>query len=161
MEIDWIRDTERLMSITKSCLREDLPYLPLVFVYIDKNKIVSSISKDTIESPEKVLSAERIHSISRQHQKDLYLFKETFLFHIAIEPELVPVFHEHNWKTYSRAHSPDEDIILPPSIFIFHPYNTLYFIFQEKADDVNAKKTKRVRFSLAKKKKTLRKTIKA
>jgi hypothetical protein len=164
LELDWIRDTERLMSITESCHREDLPYISLVFVYIDKNKVVSSVTKDSIEFPERILTADRIKSISRQHQNDdLFLFKETFLFHIPIEPELIPVFHEDAWKTYGRVYSVEEDIVLPPSIFIFHPYNTLYFIYIEDIDagvvtTKSIKKTKRVRFSLNRQK---RKTFKA
>jgi len=154
--MDWIHDTQRLLSIHETpCLREELPYISLVFMYVDKNKEVSAVVKDRMETPRLLLSKEKIMElVQKNHHKVNYTLQDTLLFHIPIEPELVPSFHEDAFKKYWTSYPVFSDIPLPRSIFIFHPYNTLYFIFHEenklksslKIGSVIGKHTKRVRW---------------
>ena len=131
--MDWIADTERLVSISQTCLREELPYISLVFMFIDKQKVVSSVVHDRIEFIEdqpRVITIEKQTELVQTYKKENYKLRDTLLFHIPIEPEVIPLFHEDSYRNYLRPTT--HDIILPPSIFIFHPYNTLYFILEEE-----------------------------
>ena len=151
--MDWIHDTQRLLSIHEtSCLREELPYISLVFMYVDKNKEVSAVVKDRMEfqNTPRLLSKDKIMELVQKNHKVNYTLKDTLLFHIPIEPELVPSFHEDAFKKYWTSYPVLRDIPLARSIFIFHPYNTLYFIFHELKSSLKigsiGKLTKRVRW---------------
>jgi hypothetical protein len=116
-----------------------------VFLYIDKHK-VASVGRDSLDlvpsvdlvplAKKRTLTREKLAEIASDHKKDNYLWKETFLFHISIEPEVLPLFHEDSYKNSWSAVSHTTDLFLPPSIFVFHPYNTLYFIYYEVEDVV-------------------------
>jgi hypothetical protein len=155
--MDWITDAERLSSISQTCLREPLPYISLVFMYIDKTKQMTSFHKDTLLLTEQILSKDVLGKLIASHKKDAYSLKESFLFHIPIEPEVVPIYHENSYKTsWSQVYPLLADIPLPPSIFIFHPFNTLYFIYHEdfKKSSIRkttgiGKSTKKVRWSIS------------
>ena len=104
--------------------------------------------------------------IIQKHKKSTsmtqYTLKDTFLFHIPIEPEQLSTFnHNDSYKQYITTFPIVEDINIPPSIFIFHPYNTLYFLYQEqekpnvrslksalKSDNTERRTTKRVRIKI-------------
>ena len=132
--MDWITDTQRLISITQTCLREELLYISLVFLYIDKNKETTSIKKDTLEFGTRVrqISKEKILELIETNKKEKYILRDNFLFHIPIEPESISLFHEDTYKHYWTSCPLGKDVELPPSIFIFHPVNTIYFIYYEE-----------------------------
>jgi hypothetical protein len=93
---------------------------------------MTSFHKDTLLLTEQILSKDVLGKIIASHKKDAYSLKESFLFHIPIEPEVVPIYHENSYKTsWSQVYPLLADIPLPPSIFIFHPFNTLYFMYHE------------------------------
>jgi hypothetical protein len=141
--MDWIVETERLVSISEASLREDLPYISLVYIYIGKQKEVVSLVKDTLlfddSSVVLQISKEKRTELVHTHKKENYTLKDTCLFHIPIEPEVISRLHEDSYKNYWTTYSEDKEIILPPSIFIFNPYNTLYFIYYEEDDDEKKK----------------------
>lgn len=155
--MDWITDAERLYSISQTSLREPLPYISLVFMYIDKTKQMTSFHKDTLLLTEQILSKDVLGKLIASHKKDAYSLKESFLFHIPIEPEVVPIYHENSYMTsWSQVYPLLADIPLPPSIFIFHPFNTLYFIYHEDFRKSSIRKTtgvgkstKKVRWSIS------------
>ena len=134
--MDWITDTQRLISITQTCLREELPYISLVFLYINKNKETSSVKKDTLELGTQVrqISKEKVLELIETNNKEKYALRDTFLFHIPIEPESISLFHEDTYKNYWTSCPLGKDIDLAPTIFIFHPTNTIYFIYYEEED---------------------------
>ena len=138
--MDWITDAQRLYSTSQTSLREALPYISLVFMYIDKNKQMTSFHKDTFRLDSSlhqqqivVLSKDVLAGIIESNKKDAYSLKNSFLFHIPIEPEVVSFYHEDSYKSsWTPVYPLLADITLPPSIFIFHPFNTLYFIYNEE-----------------------------
>ena len=143
--MDWIAETERLVSISETSLREDLPYISLVFVYIGIKKEVVSVVKDTLvfDSSVVIISKEKRTELVLTHNKENFTHKDTCLFHIPIEPEVISRLHEDSYKNYwTSSFSHDKDIILPPSIFIFHPYNTLYFMYYEEKENEEDQKIK-------------------
>jgi hypothetical protein len=140
--MDWIADTERLVSISQTCLREELPYISLVFMFVGKGKEVVSVVRDTIEfsseenQPIRVITKEKQNELVEMNKKENYKLRDTLLFHIPLEPEVISLFHEDSYGNYMTSYPTLHDILLPPSIFIFHPYNTLYFIYFEIEDHI-------------------------
>lgn len=137
--MDWIDHTQRLVSIQQNCLREPLPSIPIVYLYIDKHKSLHSSVKDSYEfsaNEPRILKKERLLKLIQTHKKEdvmhHYILKDTLLFHIPVEPEDLSRFDENQVDSYWKSFPIIDDIDLPPSIFIFHPYNTLYFVYYEE-----------------------------
>jgi len=142
MDTEWIQHEQRLSIIEKKCFPEQLPYITLEFIYINKNSEVVEISSEKLQTNKFVgscLSKELLISIIHNHKKNTttphnYVLKDTLMFHIPIQPEILPSFLEEtfNCSTFTKTYPIIDDIILPPSIFIFHPVNTLFFVYYEQ-----------------------------
>tara|TARA_B110000971_G_C19865688_1_gene433744 strand:- start:170 stop:811 length:642 start_codon:yes stop_codon:yes gene_type:complete len=140
MDTDWIRHEQRLSIINQKCLPEKLPYITLEFIYINKNSEVVETTSEKLPIPANTscLSKEFIISIIHNHKKKKstqnYVLKETLMYHIPIQPEVLPAFLENtfNSSTFIKKYPIIEDIVLPSSIFIFHPVNTLFFVYFEQ-----------------------------
>lgn len=140
MDTDWIHHEQRLSIIEQKCFPEPLPYITLTFMYINKHAEVveTSSEKLVVDVGGGLLSKELLISIIHSHKKNTphthYILKDTLLFHIPIQPEILPSFLDEtfNTSTFAKTFPIIDDIVLPPSIFIFHPVNTLFFIYCEQ-----------------------------
>jgi hypothetical protein len=160
MDTDWIHHEQRLSIIDQKCLPEPLPYITLEFIYINKqSEVVDTATEKLSSSSSSSLSKELLISIIHAHKKrdhKNYVLKDTLLFHIPIQPEILPSFLEETFNTsiFTKTFPIIDDIVLPPSIFIFHPINTLFFVYCEqlksalKSDHQSQSITKRVRIKL-------------
>lgn len=160
MDTDWIHHEQRLSIIDQKCLPEPLPYITLEFIYINKQSEVVNTATEKLSFSSSSLSKELLISIIHAHKKrdrKNYVLKDTLLFHIPIQPEILPSFLEETFNTsiFTKTFPIIDDIVLPPSIFIFHPISTLFFIYCEqlksalKSDHRHQQSiTKRVRIKL-------------
>lgn len=150
MDTDWIHHEQRLSIIDQKCFPEPLPYITLEFIYVNKNSEVVETTSEKLSIDATKLSKELLISIIHQHKKNTsnistvhYVLKDTLLFHIPIQPEILPSFLDKTFdcSTFMKTFPIIDDILVPPSIFIFHPVNTLFFIYCEQ-DTLAAKKLK-------------------
>lgn len=134
MDTDWITGEQRLSNINHLCFPEKLPFITLEFIYVNLASEVVKTTKKKITLTSTVLSKELLISIIHSHKTVSYILKDTLLFHIPIEPEVLPAFLEEtfNSSVFMKPYPIIEDIHLCPSIFIFHPVNTLFFIYHEQ-----------------------------
>lgn len=172
--MDWIEHEQRLISISQNCLREPITSLNVNYMYIDKNNAMESFILDKINfayDEPRTIPNKKIIQMIQSHKKENtmshYVLKDCFLFHIDIEPELIADFHEDHHKQYMKHIPIVDDICLNDSIFVFHPYSTLYFIYYEedkmavkalksalKSGTHNTRITKRVHWNDKKKRNT-------
>lgn len=151
-EMDWILDTQRLMSIHKNCLREELPYLTIKILYISNQSkhLPIRVEQEVLHFTEKrIITKEKIKEITQKYDRNDFKLKDLFLFLISVEPEELPLFSENHHKSFTTTFDPvllQNELLLPPSIFIFHPLNTLYFIYYENMQGSSTRSTKRVRW---------------
>jgi len=167
MDTDWVLEAQRLANIQQICIPENMPNIHMQFIYVNKNKQVENIVKEIHPLSTNVIKKELLLEIIQKHKKNTtntnYVLKDTFLFHIPIQPEILPKFIEPSFSCdhFMKYLPVLEDIEIPPSIFIFHQYNTLFFIYQEeekrnikllksalKSDNIERRITKRVRLKL-------------
>lgn len=142
---NWIVDTQRLMSINKNCLREELPYITIKVLYISSRDI--RMEHEIVHFNEKrIITKEKIKQLTQKYDTPDYKLKDLLLFLIPLEPEELPLFSENHYKSFVTNVDPvfQNELLLPPSIFIFHPLNTLYFIYMQNS---STRSTKRVRWS--------------
>jgi len=138
LDTSWILEQERINQLSHNCFREPLPYIHAVFLYINESNELQSVVKEKIPTPTSSFSKEHVTQLIRDYEKSTpttkFVFKEMGLFFIPLEPETIPAFsHCSSPSHYSffRILSNIDEIVFPPSIFIFHPYQTIYFFFTE------------------------------
>jgi hypothetical protein len=138
MDTDWILGEQRLSNINHLCFPEKLPYITLEFIYVNLASEVVKTTTKKITLTSAILSKELLISIIHHHKEknvvNHYTLKDTLMFHIPLEPEILPAFLEEtfNCSTFMKPYPIIEDIHLSPSIFIFHPVNTLFFVYHEQ-----------------------------
>ena len=138
MDTDWINQEQQLSNINQLCFPVKLTYITLEFIYVNRNsEVAKTVSKKLALTSSSSLSKELLFSIIHTHKDLHYILKDTLMFHIPIEPEVLPAFLEDtfNCSTFLKPfNSVVEDIDISPSIFIFHPVNTLFFIYHEQPE---------------------------
>ena len=135
LDISWILEQERLENIEHNCLREPLLQIEIVTIYINQKKEIETIEREKMNvSGITILKKEKLLQMTQQKRKytptSKYILKETLWFHIDLEPEHISQISERN-DTFLHTYPILEDIVLKPSIFIFHKLNTIYFFFYE------------------------------
>ena len=170
LDLSWIEEDTRLSKISQNYFRENMKYIYTYCIYINKglniDKIVSSVQElssiCTVDSPEYGLSKTVISDIIQANQilstGIKYNLLDILVYNVDLEPENIQGFSkmdslEKFTSRFLKTYSHGQDIIISPSIFIFHNLNSVYFIFQEvdtnlqpalKTSDRSKKKTKRV-----------------
>lgn len=141
----WIQEQERILHIQHNNNRESVSKIGCYYIYINMNQYIDHIVKDSfvLDSSGCIpftgfLSKVKSKCSSTVNTK--YVYKESLLYFVDLEPEHVQEFSQLNVdnshfleysKRFLKVLSPLEDIHIDKSIFIFHPLNTLYILLQE------------------------------
>ena len=101
-------------------------------------RYINRVDTENIElSEDGVLRSEKLLHIIQSKKiytvKTKYVFQDLFLFHVDLEPDEINSFvgSPAEEKRFFRRILGLDDIIIPPSISIFHSVNSLYFFFYE------------------------------
>lgn len=143
--MSWILEEDKLLQIQHNHPREPMESIKFYFLYLNGESSIENVSSDTIpldwntEKGCRYISKERVLQLIQEKRKRLsatthYVFKDACMFLVDLEPEHV--------QTYTKSDANDvssflvklpivDDIFVPPSIFVFHSINSIYFTFQE------------------------------
>lgn len=178
-ETAWIAELERMDALTQNARKEHPLFLDFSVLYVNTENVLESVSCGTLTfsdgsstiRKEKLL--QMITSYGKggpgagpdapEHNSDIkYICKDISLFLVDIEPEQMDSFSQVKkdglsgkrfWKTISILENNGE-IVLEPSIFVFHSLNRLYFTFVQplksclRTSGGIGKVTKRVRMKI-------------
>jgi hypothetical protein len=161
----WIVELERLEKLNQNAMREQSECIAFTAIYVNFNNEIEFVKNGTISLEKCTISKERLIKIiskyTHQTERSKFLCKEISIFHVSVEPEKIVHFSqipldEPFMKTYFRTLPIVDDIIIEPSIFIFHPINRIFFTFIEvisrsclkSNSSIIGKDTKRVRIQL-------------
>jgi hypothetical protein len=158
--MSWIEREEKILQIQQNYLREPMDTIRCYFLYINLNSYIEKITSEQIAisyqngEPSNCQNTSKIGIIPKEQvlhfiqQKRLcnnnstnnnntkYVFKDSWMYLVDLEPENLQNYSKsENFQEISKQFfqvlPPIEDIRIPPSIFIFHDINALYFLFQE------------------------------
>jgi len=166
LDISWVEKHERLLNIYENYQREHMDSIKICYIYVN---LKSEIEKVICENEQlffngnyNVISKERVLQIV-QNKKLLdhnlkYTIDNILVYNVSIEPENIQKYvNSESVECFLKIYPIIDEIQLPPSIFIFHEINSIYFIFKQSevkpksilkiGDKVkeNVKKTKSVR----------------
>lgn len=148
LDISWIQNETQLQTLQHNYMREPMESIHGIFLYINQNNYIEKIVREMITlTPNdsgkisgshitsnavlKIIQAKKLRSpVSK------YKFTNMFTHIVDIEPDKVQSFsnttpEELGKSTFFKETSITDTIHVPPSIFIFHASNTIYFFFQE------------------------------
>ena len=152
-DLDWLDDEQRILNIQQNPVREPMKSIRGVFIFTNQHHYIDKILvEDIVRHGEhnnefrlpfsKVLQLVQSKRYVTANTK--YIFREACLFNVDLEAEHVQGFVNDgdgdgdghgagggDDGQFFRVLPATEDIVIPPSIFIFHSVNTLYFYFQE------------------------------
>lgn len=148
LDTSWIQNETQLQTLQHNYMREPMESIHGIFLYINQNNYIEKIVREMITlTPNdsdkisgshitsnallKIIQAKKLRSpVSK------YKFTNMFTHIVDIEPDKVQSFSnttpgELGKSTFFKETSITDTIHVPPSIFIFHSSNTIYFFFQE------------------------------
>lgn len=155
----WLQEQQKLLNIKNNYMREPLEYINLHFCYVDaENTIVNLKTEKHTFSDTQIITEKQLFNIieTKKHEAKIhYLFSELSLFVVDLEPENIQTI-DPTKNQFLKTLPFISDIVVPPSIFIFHPLNSLFFLFKRRKSILKSgagatKSNKKVAFSLPKK----------
>lgn len=149
LDTSWIDDLDKLNNIHHSYFREPMKDIDFFIVLVDSNDSIVKIKKEnhnfsTIDKHctfTNTFIIQCIERIKHTHSKGniRYKLNDVLLYNIDVEPEYMQkyVSNENLLELGTKKlHSLSimQDVVVPPSIFIFHKINSLFFIFKQLED---------------------------
>jgi hypothetical protein len=147
MDASWIDEESRVLSINSDLKREELEYIKIHFCFLDAENSLTKITsakytfrnENNRDDYNRVISEKEILSMIESKKNDdlrNYVFSDMLLFIVDIEATHINAFNQstdepgdtHFLKHYTVV----SDVVLSPSIFIFHSTNGLYILLKEK-----------------------------
>jgi hypothetical protein len=146
LDTSWIDDLDKLNNIHHSYFREPMKDIDFCILLVDSNDSILKIKKEnhrfsTIDKNCTFTNSFLIQFIERikntySKGKIRYKLQDVLLYNIDIEPEHIqPYVSNENLLELGtkklQSLSIIQDVVVPPSIFIFHKINSLFFIFKQ------------------------------
>ena len=134
--MSWIEEEEKLLRVQEKFQREPMDSIKCFFLFMNQNKYIEQITDEMVDLHDGKISKDRVLRIVEEkkcQKPDVrYAFLDSWLFLVDLEPEHIQAYSQ--MEVSSRFIVPlsfIDDIIIAPSIFIFHDLNAVYFLFQE------------------------------
>ena len=151
LDVSWIHDSEKLQSLIDNPHKEYASSISTCCLYVKSDNCIESFVEDsyTFVNTSSDLSCNMIShadllALSQKYKKKTskshFVLKSIVLFHLDFDSEQVLAFSQcddlESLKTQTanciHTYHTIENIIIPPSLCVFHPWNTLYFFFHEE-----------------------------
>lgn len=147
LDISWIEETERFQNLSENPTKEPASSISMCCLYINQDSTVDSFTHDRFvfrDICSNMITSDELLEISQTYKKKTnttkYVMKNIVLFHLGFDAEQVIAFSQSSpeelqkyTKSCMHTYHSIESIEVPPSLFVFHDFNTLYFIFHEEA----------------------------
>ena len=154
LNLSWLDEDERLSKIQQNYIRENMSSIQCYNVYINMkmhiDKIVCSVKELTIIDSSSCnmgftneILLQHIESNKQISTGIKYKLLDILLYNIELEPENIQHYSQSDTlfsnSLFLKSYLAIQSIPVPPSIFIFHNLNSIYFLFQEVESVKSAK----------------------
>jgi hypothetical protein len=138
---EWIEEQTKILNTNQNHQREPLKYIQLHFCYTDSNDCIMSLKTEkhffdnATNEDDKVVDEATLMRIIDEHKTYSnmhFVFKELATFHVDLEPEHINSFDPSN-TTFFKPLPIVSDVSFSKSIYIFHPLNSLFFLFKQRS----------------------------
>jgi hypothetical protein len=164
---DWIQHFEKTDKLYQDFYRDDLCYINLKIIYVNKNSEIEKIKHESflMSSPNYISREEMIGILKKNtiDNKRKYTLMSILKYVVNLEPDEIKYFLSNtNHYPFLKVIKNIDAITFEKSINMFQDLNDLILVFFEKSTETKSANnyTKKIFLnSLSSKKKTTRKTI--
>ena len=162
MDTSWLNEYESISNIERNYCREEMSEIDVFFVY-STGSLIEHIINDKIELVDMKIGREQLLQMiqnkkgrdSQGRDSRKYQLMDILVYNVDLEPENIQKYAKSGSGSFLKVLPIVDEIVLLPSIFIFHSLNAIYFMFKEvekkplkpilKIGPSSVTKTKRVR----------------
>uniref|UniRef100_A0A6C0I352 Uncharacterized protein n=1 Tax=viral metagenome TaxID=1070528 RepID=A0A6C0I352_9ZZZZ len=142
-DLSWIDDEERLLS-DNSLIKEPIRQIKTVYLYLNQYDYIETIKKEdyVIDPSSSILVTDDLLYLIETHTKitltSKYKLCDLFFYHVDILYQDIQSYSNNEMETsFFKPVSLTNSLSIPPSLFVFHPVTTLYFVYQEYPYSIN------------------------
>jgi len=153
LDTSWMNEVKKELSINTNYNKEPCAQINTYFIFVDGNNNIHKVSSNKenlviVEGNTSIITKERLLQIienkKKENPKTKYRLANILLYCNEIEPgEIRNYAKNENIEEISnkalKVLSIFNDVVVPPSIFIFHSINAVYFIFKQLKNKIRAK----------------------
>jgi len=141
LDISWIDKHNKLHNIDKNYCREPMETINMHSIFINAQNAIEKISSDKIDIVDNKVPKEKILKIIQDNKSmsgadgcAKYKLLDIIVYNVDLEAQYIQEFVQNDGMDTGRFFKICpivDDIVIMPSIFIFHSLNAIYFVFQE------------------------------
>jgi hypothetical protein len=144
LDISWIKEQEKLQQINENYFKEPMEAIDMFFIYINTNDYIEKIvygEQKLVINPNNnsIIPNEDVIQLIENNKylaNNKYKILDILLYNVSLQPENIQSYSQNDnvLDTSSKFIEPlsiINDFVIPPSIFIFHKINSLFFIFKQ------------------------------
>lgn len=143
LDISWVQEQEKLQHIHENYFKEPMTMIDIFFIYINTNDYIEKVNylqQDlSFDNNSSIIYNNSIIQLIEQHKylsNNKYKIQDVLLYNVSLNPENIQSYSrdEDILKSSSKFLEPlsiVHDFVIPPSIFIFHKINSIFFIFKQ------------------------------
>jgi hypothetical protein len=141
LDYEWINDFENTDKLYQDFYKDDLYYINLRVIYVNRENEIDKIKHDSfLLSNKNIISENEIIGILKKHSIDnerKYSLLSILRYNIILEPDDVKKYllNKEN-QNYLSVIKNIDDIIFQKSITMFHDLNDIILIFYEKSTEI-------------------------
>jgi hypothetical protein len=146
LDISWVQEQEKLQHIHENYFKEPMTMIDIFFIYINTNGYIEKVNylqQDlSFDNNSSIIHNNNIIQLIEQHKylsNNKYKIQDVLLYNVSLNPENIQSYSrdEDILKSSSKFLEPlsiVHDFVIPPSIFIFHKINSIFFIFKQLSE---------------------------
>jgi hypothetical protein len=139
LDISWTEKHERLLNIHQHYQKEHMDSIKICYIYVNLQSEIEQVICEYETLPQlenkSIISKERVLQLV-QNKKILnnikYSIDSILLYNVSIEPENIQKYVNSDIvEPFLKVYPIVDEILIHPSIFIFHEINCIYFLFKQ------------------------------
>ena len=149
LDESWIQEQQRIQDIKHNYYRESISSISIYSIFINNDKNIDKIIKSEFQTSQyndtpnsTYIPKDTIVQLIQDNKKYnknkhdyQYKLQDITSFFVTLEPEEIQSYSKiddlSNAPNFFKFHPSIQDIIIPPSIFIFHKINSIFLVYQE------------------------------
>jgi hypothetical protein len=143
LDISWVQEQEKLQHINENYFKEPMEKIDIYFIYINTNDYIEKINHTqqevSLNNNSSIIHNDIIIQLIEKNKylsHNKYKIQDVLLYNVSLNPENIQSYSkdENILESSSKFLEPlsiVSDFIIPPSIFIFHKINSIFFIFKQ------------------------------
>lgn len=139
LDVSWINEQQRIQNIQNNYCRENVDEINVYSLYINKDSFIEKITCKKQPVVNNLISRDSVLGIIQTNKTSAskkYKLCDVLVYHVDLEPQHIQSFSKTidlntSSQSFFKVLPIVDEISIPPSIFIFHNLNSIFFMYKE------------------------------